>query len=591
MKKLFLLFLLLILSISAFANITFPDFDCDKICYKPGETVNCYADVVSDRSCDATITWYVYKDINNKKEYKTETLHLLRDFPTRALFSFSTDEKDMWGYEVEFVVNDGESDYSDCVYYCVGNKPQVVGHYGRTCNRCSYTFDEALDTVRLAFKSGHYTVMEWFSWQPSCWEAMAPKEDAWVSGQTGFIAKKDYIKALIEEAHKLGMSALTYDIKFSWGYKGAEFIREHFDWWNYDKFGNPFPNMNTYDISVMDQTLDFMHTGEYECKVSPQWIWWDSGVLLNDEMKDLYLNQIKESIEMFGWDGVRQDGIAEFKDVYNREGKLVKANPKFKDKANWIRYARKWMKENIGPDCEMDFNAGSVEYPLEKTDPEIFKAMAEDDSYVLWEGVTYCYQKTNELNNLNNLIYYANLESKAAREAGGYRYAMQGLGSNEILEAVFTACGIKTDRQPAQDPPFKYRAEPERSFNFRYGEYFWNNKLKRVENATDFISVDNDNILWKDTVQYLEKGRKKYYIVHLINHAKDFSATTWPEEEYENIKVSIDTVDFVNAYVLSPDFGEKNSFVVKAEEDAKNITVPKLKIWDVVVFETQMLER
>ena len=150
--------------------------------------------------------------------------------------------------------------------------------------------------------------------------------------------KKDYIKALIDEAHKLGMSALTYDIKFSWGYKGAEFIRQHFDWWNYDKFGNPFPNMNTYDIDLMDDTLNYIkYGGDYVCRTAPQWNWWESGVLINDDMKNLYLNQIKESMEYYGWDGIREDGIATFEDVYNRDGKFIKSDSKFKDKAKWIR--------------------------------------------------------------------------------------------------------------------------------------------------------------------------------------------------------------------------------------------------------------
>ncbi len=587
MKKTVFIIFILLLSIGAFANITFPDFDADKVCYKPGEVAKFYAEVLSDKTEDVTIKWYIYKDLNQKTEEKTETLHLIKDIPMKSFFYYKTDENDMWGYEAEFVVSAGEETYSDCIYYCVGKKPQIVGHYGRTCNRCAYPFDVALDTVRLGFKGGHCTTMEWFSWQPSCWETMAPEEDTWISGQTGYIAKKDYIKALIDEAHKLGMVALTYDIRFSWGYKGAEFIRQHFDWWNYDKSGNPFPSMNTYDISVMDQTLDFLETGEYECKVSPQWIWWNTGLLINDEMKDLYLNQIKASIEMFGWDGVRQDGIAIFEDTYNRDGKFLKADKRFKDKATWIRYARQWMKDNIGPEYEMDFNAGSVYYPLEKTDPEIFKAMAEDDSYVLWEGVTYCYQKSNELNNINTLIKYANLEAQVSREAGGYRYAMQGLGSNEILEAVFTACGIKVDGAAfPQDPPHKFRAPAYRSFDFRYGKYFWDNKIKRVENAKEFISVDNDNILWEDTVQCLKKDNKTYYMVHLINHAKDYSVTTWPEEYYKDINVSIKTDKPVKAYLLSPDFGEKNSFVIK-EETANTITVPDLLIWDVVIFEVE----
>ena len=71
MKRTLLILSLLIISISAYANITFSDFDCDKVCYKPGEEVKCYADIKSDKSLDATITWYVYKGFT-KTEYKKE---------------------------------------------------------------------------------------------------------------------------------------------------------------------------------------------------------------------------------------------------------------------------------------------------------------------------------------------------------------------------------------------------------------------------------------------------------------------------------------------------------------------------------------
>ena len=75
-------------------------------------------------------------------------------------------------------------------------------------------------------------------------------------------------------------------------------------------------------------------------------------------------------------------------------------------------------------------------------------------------------------------------------------------------------------------------------------------------------------------------------MVHLINPAKDFSVSTWPEEYQKDINVSIKTDKPVKAYVLSPDFGEINSFVIK-EEKSNTITVPDLIVWDVVIFEVE----
>ncbi|MBQ0106146.1 MAG: hypothetical protein KBT47_08965, partial [Armatimonadetes bacterium] len=104
--------------------------------------------------------------------------------------------------------------------------------------------------------------------------------------------------------------------------------------------------------------------------------------------------------------------------------------------------------------------------------------------------------------------------------------------------------------------------------------------------AKDFISVDNENVYWEDTVQCLEKGDKTYYMVHLLNPASDWSATTWPEKYHKDFNVTINTDKKVRAYILSPDFGADNSFRIDCGE-TKTVNVPHLAVWDVVIFETE----
>jgi len=583
MKRLiFILFLILVSSLS-YAQVKFNYGEADKICYRAGEKATFTLNLTSPKDLNVVATTYVYENLNDKIKVASEEKVLKANVAEEIKASWVIPADAKWGYCAEIEVNTGNEKSSAWIYFAVGDVPHEVGHWTHTCNRGFMTKQQVIDNVKLSFKSGHYTSLDYFSWQPSLWETMAPKEDKWISGQTGYLEIKENIKTIVDACHEQGMSVFSYHQGNSWGYAGAEFIRQHPEWWNYDKFGRPFPGINSYDIEIMESTRKLKDPG-----VHPNWIWWSTGNLINEDMKKMFLNQMKESVEMFGWDGFREDGIAFIADTYDRNGKLIKTDKNEADMANWIRYVRKWMKDNINKDIKLNFNAGSVLYPQEKGSEKVFEAMAEDDSFVLWESALYAYNPGHELNDMRTFAKYAHEEVAAARRAGGRRHIMMAVGINEYLEAITTACGGQADTNAIQDPPQRYAPWAYRSFTFRFSKYFWDNKLEHISDSKKIISVDK-NIFWEDLVQKkVEKDGTKYYMIHLINAPENYSASGVVPAPVDNIKVSLkETGKSVKAYVLTPDYGY-DSFAKNLdvkEENGFSVTVPEVKQWSVVVFE------
>ena len=589
-KYIFILFVILCVS-PLFAGVSFNYAEADKVVYKPGDVAKFTLNLKDYATEEITCNTYIYTDINRKELINTQQVSMEANIDTDIITEWTVSEGLEWGCTAEMEIIPGDSQkVSAFIQFAVGkNRAYKYGYWGMVCNRGLLTEEQAIVNVRDCLKQGHYSAMEFFSWNPSCWEDLAPETHEWISGQTGYIETKKNIKTMIDTAHQCGINAFSYHQANSWGYGGEEYLRLHPEWWNYDRHGKPFADLNVYDMSILDNTYQFITDRENwkDSGVHPHWIWWSTGNLVYPGMVDFYFSEMKKSKEMFGWDGFRSDGFARMQDTYDADGNVVKADPKYTDYPTWLRYVRQRMKEEMGEETTFHHNSGSVAYPLEKTSPEVIMANAEDDSYVLWEGATYAYNKGHDLNDMRNFARYGHKEVEVTRKAGGERYVMMGLGTNEYIQAIVTAfggrvCGIVN---VPMDPPARYYPATYLSYTFRFGEFFWNNKLQHIENADQIISVDK-NVYWDTLVQKLEKDGKTYYMVHLINAPESFSASDPVPAPVQNVTVSLNTDRKVRAYATSPDFGYDNSFVY-AQNSTGSITVPEIRQWTCVIFECE----
>ena len=588
MNKIILVLMFFLSAINLFANINYSE--ADKVVYAPGETAEFTVSISVPEEEAVTVTTFIYRDINTKEKVSEENITLKGNNTENLVKSYwKVPENTEWGHAAIVNISTKQTYGTSFIYFAVGKERQYkYGYWGMICNRGVYSKDECILNVKEGFKQGHYSAIEYNAWSPSCWEIMAPEEDVWVSGATAYLEKKDNMKAMIDAAHECGMNFFAYFIFCSWGQGGEEYLRLHPNWWNYDKHGKAFPELNCYDMEYIDNIHEFntdrqnwKDKGEY-----PHWTWWSTGNLVFEGMPDYFFNELKKSKEMFGWDGFRADGLVKNEDTYDSEGNLIKADPKYPDYLSWVRYIRKRMKEEMGEEVTLHHNSRSVEYPLEKTDPEFIIANAEDDSFTLWEGAMYAFNKSCDLNDMRTFAKYGHKEVDIVRKAGGERYVMMCWGWNEYLQAIITAFGGRMTGIVGMptNPPARFFSPPYMDFAFRFSEYFWNNKITHVEDEKSFISVEGD-VYWDTLVQKLEKDGKTYYMVHLINAPESFSVSDPVPAPVENVTVKINVPGQVKSYAISPDFALDNSFVY-AEGDS-TLLIPSVKQWTVAVFEMQ----
>lgn len=570
--------------------------DVDKVCYKPGQTAKFATHIVysgKKASMKAEVSVDVYSELDRKEPVYKEVKEFKPNekYPLRATWKSPQDRK--WGHEVRVTVTPVEKNAKPIVrsgYFAVGRHSWQVGHWTSCCNTGMLNHPEEVQKLIIKnYRRWHYSSVDYFSWMPSGWETMAPQEDDWVSGQTGYVEKKAILQQIVKQAHERGIEVTSYYQNRSWGPAGVEFIRTHPEWWNFDRFGKPFPKNCSFDVAKLDKMR------KREKLSSLPWCSFTTGLIWREDMEAHLFDQLKKSVEMFGWDGFRSDGLPIPANVYDRHGKYHQVVKGDETKAHiaWIKRLRKWMRENISEDCFLHFNSGSVSYGLEKTDRELFQERARG-SYALWEGAYLASMPGSSLNNMKTFARYLHEEVEAAREVGGYRHVGWMSSVPELLEATATACGAQVDytnHWDAKPSPATWGPYPWRSFTFRFSRYFWGPDLKRIKNTDELFDVSApENIWWKTFAQErIEPDGTRCIALHLINLPDGYPSKKKATKERKNIPVTLRLGKSkpVDAFALSSREGYPG-FVRKLSVEQKGgdyqVVVPNVKVWTVVVF-------
>jgi len=598
--KIFVMFLLFsVTGAYAGGNWRIEPIIIGKVCYRPGE-----------RAAFKTKILYNGKEkinINIRIDIHSELDRVESIYDKRIIFvpgesnvinvGWDVPANRKWGHEVRVSLI-GQSDKVVAFrsgYFAVGKHPWQVGHWTSCCATGKLDTDrEVRNLIIENYRRWHYSAVDYFSWQPSGWETMAPVQNEWISGQTGYLEKKKIIKSLIRQAHENGIQVFSYYQNRSWGPAGVEFIRTHPEWWNFDKFGKPFPKGCSFDVEKLEKMRQGKPLG------SLPGCFFTTGLIWRDDMKKFMFEQLKQSVEMFGWDGFRSDTLPSPENVYDRYGKYHKVitEDTKSEKIKWIRDFRLWLKENISPECQMHFNSASVSYGLEKIDYDIFQAQSQG-CYSLWEGAFLAAKQGSDLNNMKTFARYLHDEVQAAREVGGYRHVGWMDSLPELLEATATACGAQVDwtnHWDAKPAPATWGPYPWRTFTFRFSRYFWDPNLKHIKNTDMLFEVDADKNIWFDGLaqKRTEDDGTQCIMLHLINLPENYPNNSISVAEKHNIpvklklsKLKLNKKSAVDAFVLAPR-AQYPGFVKKLSVDNKNgyckVIIPKLQTWAVVVF-------
>ena len=300
---------------------------------------------------------------------------------------------------------------------------------------------------------------------------------------------------------------------------------------------------------------------------------------------DYWIDQVIRSKEMFDWDGFRSDGNPGVTGGRDCTGKLHEVKDADAANAEFLNKVRRELTRKF-PDFKFGWN-----YPVCDTMgggyglpamPKQLEAMIPG-SYMLWERFNSAGNPASVWHDWRRLAQDMENEVGEVRRRGGFSHA-GWMPSNRYLEAVVCACGGHIDGWGAKE------WQNYRRFQFRWGEFFWDNALRYVRPGTDAVSVEAPpQVWWQDFVHTrdLPHGGKRV-VVHLLNMPgkADEGWADRPPAPAANVKVSIKTpagLQLTRIAAVSPD--TDGDVVPVGNAAGPTVTLPDVKLWSLVVAE------
>ena len=565
----------------------------DRVCYSPGQEAEFTVKLTnfSKSKVRGTLRFEVVSELDNTDLIGTRDVNVEAGEKAEFSMTWQVPAGSKWGHAARAIMLDenGVELAQRNGFFTTGEHPWQVGHWSSWCSLGETTKEDIKLKCVGTLKRWLCTAADYFSWQESGWETLVPTTDKWATGQTHNPESTESLKYFIDLCHEQGMEVYSYLQGASWGFGGLEWIRAHPEFWNYDRFGRPFPGKFVYNVDYLEKLGQGERGNKYHMA-----LWAHTGAMWNDEIKQYLFDQLKGSVELFGWDGFRSDGLPFPANVWDYTGKYHEVVSEDKDVVliKWFQELRDVLHA-IDPDCSLHFNAGAVAYPAGRNSRKRMQAKAVD-SMALWESGHGVERPGWDLTNIDTYINYLHQEVAVAREVGGYRHVGYTSYGTEVVEAATTACGGKVSLSVYRS---QYKRGPHswRAFTFRFGRYFWDPDIVHVPNAASFIQVDcGPKTRWQDLVQKrTEADGRSFYMTHLINLAEPYKVKVKqpkPPSEHD-VRVTFsgpDSSRVERVLALTCDNGVDRMCTLLPHESKGNIvtaTLPELKVWSVIVFE------
>lgn len=429
--------------------------------------------------------------------------------------------------------------------FAVGGKRVAVGReYGLVTNnpvRMSHLVfltafgREVMDAERDAdgggaehvrgIRAAYAGVYEQFCYAPDDFALHAPDFDRWYSGQTMYPMSKRALQARIDEAHRQGMVALAYATKWVYGAHGFELARRHPDWfyWDSNWYGS------VWNVKTLKRWF-LPISSEEQAKLGQPGLMSITPLVTLPEVADHGIDQLRRSMRMFGFDGVRFDS--------NGWDTSIVRNP---DPAN--AFGRKAYPD----DCQDPDRLGerlvnrmrgelAAEFPrfiygdnvgwgwaadLAKA-PRKVLAEARAGGLIMEEGFNgWVHPQGGAAAEWSALLDYFTALPLNIRRAGGYPYIIgiagapgDNVADGRTLAALAFACGAHACFKAAD-----YLLDYMR-FNVRHAELLYDENLAAVENPAERgLAVKAAGPVWWEPLVRARTlpGGQGQILMHLIN--------------------------------------------------------------------------
>jgi hypothetical protein len=446
-------------------------------------------------------------------------------------------------------------------------------------------------------------------------------------------------RQLISELHRNGINSVMYVNACVSGMAGLEFARRYPEYLAYQPDGMPFTGgISTKTIDVHNWFIDNYPQSMKEVSAMekmtppPEMVRYggDLASLKSDypgiinalldfedvRMAEIGAEKVLEGQEYFGYDGIRYDGLYQVpsigdplmptRDLRNWKGEHQKTGKEAEAlSVRNISRAFELMRKK-DPDIMIGMNNASYRSD-EMGDRAVTSEFGKVTSPGIWildEVAKNSLSPASSTHLWKDFIVEMSTQAERVRKVDNFLFGGWGGGPGQkevdtkLIKAVSWACGLRWMCGGGQrDPKVQHATHIYNKFCLRYSQFILNNQLKRLsaDKAKALISVDSQRpILWENFVQTLQDGDQNYLVIQLINQPLEEGIVIEAQEPptVNSITLSLDNALFAKgkplagqARVLSPDLTtESQSLALKSNGSKTVLTIPELKIWDVIVI-------
>jgi hypothetical protein len=421
--------------------------------------------------------------------------------------------------------------HSAAEYFSVGTpiwKTAIQGNGFLTWYGREASLSEHVEENRDAY----INVEEAFSWQPSSWTDLNPKDNHWWTGQGNAHNSAAGLKIWMDASHRHGIKMITYSWPTASGPSGMEWTRKHPDLITHSPIGlssefHDIEDLKLYETTRNNPLFWRLHYG----------VWHSMGINRGYfETIQLGAEEVIQSARRFGWDGIRFDkppgwsamdaaeGTADL-DRFGATKTMRSLLPELFEitEGNWdsalvskrnLRWMRHRFDTEIGKPFAVSFNFGvdSADPAKAPQERKFFDACAGGGGQMMNESIrlSQSWEKYRQV---------ALAQAEAARAAGGFDtiFCPDAASSwGKTFAAIFTfSSGSHPYNNYGWGPgmPGTYS-----QFMTRYGEFCWDLSLTPDEVEKQRFRVKSDTpLLWQDYVRSRSvEGGGRQTVLHVL---------------------------------------------------------------------------
>ena len=552
--------------------------EADKIHYLPGETVRASARLRGRGGAYQFVAEEV-TEIDASREVFTKAIELGSEGGS-VEFAYKLDDRE-FGHELRCsLVRDGQVVHSQTEFFGVSRNVYRIGITARNGGQDMRRFTaEQGAKIMQANKRAYANYFERFAWAACDYSNLAPQTEIFYSGQTQYPGSVTGFRNLLSEAHRVGVKGITYGKACAAGIHGFNNFQRYPEFYGHRPSGPFCEQMNVFYLERMLANGYLLHAkpseGGWQHWAS-LWVNWS-----NPAAVEFGAKAVMDSIEMFGWDGIRWDG--HFVGCQKRFLEILKENhPNFVHGYN-IAFANPGGNLFLPPaDSVADFHEVAADHGL-----------MMDESVRDWSH-------TNFSSGAMRPFYGAiNREADYIKRIGGLPLFItfdMASRQDKTLNVLF---GLSAgERYTYLISPGDFVFGPLPKFLTRYSAFIWDD-TKRLAEPDEHIEVTvvggpkGAEPWWQAStwLRELPNGRQQL-LVNLMNppgYRNFCNRVQHPPRVLEKVAVQVKAppgATLTRAFHVSPDLTEGHVLLESKDDGGcHRVILPRLRLWSIVGFE------